>query len=42
MYNFEYFTPTKVYFGKASENRVGEVLKDYGFHKILLHYGVKH
>jgi hypothetical protein len=39
MYNFEYFTPTKVYFGKASENRVGEVLKDYGFHKILLHYG---
>lgn len=39
MYNFEYFTPTKVYFGKAVENRVGEVLKDYGFHKILLHYG---
>ncbi len=39
MYQFEYFTPTKVYFGKDAESKIGKVLKDYGFHKVLIHYG---
>ena len=39
MLNFEYFTPTKVYFGRDSDDKIGKVLKEYGFRKILLHYG---
>ena len=39
MLNFEFFTPTKMIFGKDTHKRVGEVIKSYGFHKIMLHYG---
>ncbi len=39
MNNFEYYTPTKVYFGKGYENNVGEYIKNYGAKKVLLHYG---
>lgn len=39
MLNFEYFTPTKVYFGRDSENKIGIALKELGYNKILLHYG---
>ena len=35
----EYFTPTHVYFGKGAENKVGEVLKQEGATKVLVHYG---
>lgn len=37
--NFEYSAPTKVFFGKDEHLRVGEIIKDYGFNNILLHYG---
>lgn len=39
MNDFLYYTPTKVYFGKGKENMVGEIIKSYGYKKILLHYG---
>ena len=39
MQNFEYYTPTKVYFGKGEENRAGEILTAYGATKVLVLYG---
>lgn len=39
MYNFNYFTPTKVVFGKETEKRVGELVKKQGGNKVLIHYG---
>lgn len=40
MYNFIYDTPTKVYFGKDEEKRIGTLLKEYNPRKILIHYGM--
>lgn len=39
MINFEFYSPTKIFFGKEQEKRVGEIIKGYGFKKVLLHYG---
>jgi len=39
MLNFTYYTPTKVFFGKDTEKNVGKIIKEYGFKKIMLHYG---
>lgn len=39
MQNFEFYTPTKMIFGKDTHKNVGKVIKGYGFSKILLHYG---
>ena len=39
MENFEFYTPTKIYFGRDTHKKVGEIIAGYGFHKILLHYG---
>ncbi len=39
MYDFVYCAPTKVVFGKNSEGRLGELLKQYGATKALIHYG---
>ncbi len=39
MDNFEFFTPTKIYFGSDVENEVGEIVKKRGYRRILLHYG---
>ncbi len=39
MNNFEFVSPTKIYFGKDEEKRIGEILKKEGYKKILLHYG---
>lgn len=39
MVNFEYFTPTKVVFGKNAEERTGELIKAQGCKKVLVHYG---
>ena len=35
----EYYTPTHVYFGESAEDKVGEVLKEQGASKVLLHFG---
>lgn len=39
MINFEFYSPTKIFFGKDQEKRVGEIIKNYGYKKVLLHYG---
>ena len=39
MLNFEYYTPTKVFFGKQRENEVGEIIANYGYKKVMLIYG---
>lgn len=39
MFNFDYFTPTKVAFGKDTVKRVGKLTKEFGGKKVLLHYG---
>lgn len=39
MINFDFYSPTKIFFGKERENEVGEIIKGYGFKKVLLHYG---
>lgn len=40
MYNFQYFTPTKVLFGRGTEERVGELVKQQNCKKVLIHYGM--
>ncbi|MDY4068878.1 MAG: iron-containing alcohol dehydrogenase, partial [Lachnospiraceae bacterium] len=37
--NFAYYTPTRVVFGKGTENQVGELVKAQGATKVLIHYG---
>lgn len=39
MLDFTYYAPTKVYFGKGKQKEVGEIVKGYGFKKIMLQYG---
>ena len=36
---FQYYTPTKVIFGKDTHKQVGAVIRSYGFTKVLFHYG---
>lgn len=39
MVNFNYYTPTKVVFGKGTVDQVGQLVKDFGGTKALLHFG---
>lgn len=39
MDNFIYDIPTKVYFGKGEEMKVGKIIKDLDVNKVLIHYG---
>ncbi len=39
MFDFKYFTPTKVLFGKNTESKVAELIKEFGGTKVLIHYG---
>ena len=39
MLNFDFYSPTKIFFGKNREEEVGKIIKNYGYQKILLHYG---
>ncbi|MCI8558608.1 MAG: iron-containing alcohol dehydrogenase [Lachnospiraceae bacterium] len=39
MNNFQYYTPTKVVFGKDTEKRAGELIKEQKGSKVLVHYG---
>lgn len=40
MLNFNYFAPTKVFFGRDTHKEVGEIVKSYGYKKIMLQYGM--
>ncbi|MGH0053527.1 MAG: iron-containing alcohol dehydrogenase [Sphaerochaetaceae bacterium] len=37
--NFTYYTPTRVVFGKDTENQVGTLVKEQDCKKVLIHYG---
>ena len=39
MQNFNYFTPTKIIFGKDTEQQVGELIQAQHCKKVLIHYG---
>ncbi len=39
MLDFNYYTPTKVFFGKERHKEVGEIIKGYGYKKIMMQYG---
>lgn len=41
MKNFVYETPTKVFFGKGEELKVGKIIKEYKCSKVLVHFGGK-
>jgi alcohol dehydrogenase YqhD (iron-dependent ADH family) len=41
MRDFVYYAPTEVVFGKESEEQVADLVKKYGGHKVLVHYGGK-
>ena len=39
MFNFNFYTPTRVVFGKETEYRIGKLVKNGNCKKVLLHYG---
>lgn len=39
MLNFDFYSPTKIFFGIDRENEIGKIVKSYGFKRVLLHYG---
>lgn len=39
MENFQFYTPTEIFFGKGTENQVGEIIQSYGYHKVMIHFG---
>ena len=39
MIDFDYWSPTYIAFGKGKESRTGELVRRFGGHKALLHYG---
>jgi len=39
MLDFTYYAPTKVFFGKDSHKNIGEIIKGYGYKKIMMQYG---
>ncbi len=41
MENFTFYSPTKFVFGKGTENQAGELIKEAGGTKVLVHFGGK-
>lgn len=39
MKNFEFYTPTKIIFGKNTENQIGTLISKFNCKKVLIHYG---
>lgn len=39
MNNFQYYTPTKVVFGREAEDKAGTLVKEFGGKKVMIHYG---
>lgn len=39
MFNFTYYTPTKVVFGRETEKKIGGLVKAQNCKKVLIHYG---
>lgn len=40
-FNFQYYTPTKVIFGRDTQHQVGQLVRSAGASKVLIHYGGK-
>ena len=38
MFDFQYYTPTRVVFGKGAEEQTGALVRAFGGTKVLLHY----
>ena len=39
MINFDFISPTKIFFGKEKENEVGKIIASYGYKKVVFIYG---
>ena len=39
MFGFQYYTPTKVVFGKNTVNKAAGLIREFGGTKVLIHYG---
>ena len=39
MFDFNYYTPTKVVFGRGAERSVAALIREFGGRKVLIHYG---
>lgn len=39
MINFDFISPTKIYFGKDREEEIGSILKDFSHKRVLIVYG---
>ena len=39
MFDFEYYAPTRIVFGRGVEARTGQLLKELGVSRVLIHYG---
>jgi alcohol dehydrogenase YqhD (iron-dependent ADH family) len=39
MFDFNYYTPTRVVFGRGAERQVAELVRAFGGKKVLIHYG---
>lgn len=41
MKDFEYYTPTRMIFGRDKESQLGQIVASYGFRKVMIHFGGK-
>ena len=39
MYNFKFYAPTKVVFGRNTEEQLTDLVREFGGKKLLIHYG---
>ena len=39
MFDFQYYAPTRVVFGRGAERRTGQLLQELGVKRVLIHYG---
>lgn len=39
MQNFEFYSPTKIFFGKKTEEKIADYIKEFDGVRVLLHYG---
>ena len=41
MKDFEFYTPTRMIFGREKEKQLGQIVASYGFRKVMIHFGGK-
>lgn len=39
MYHFKFYAPTKVVFGRNTEEQLTDLVREFGGKKLLIHYG---